>query len=52
VRVEVSCYVGSLKVETLIYWIGELERYFEDENVQDPNCVHFSITKLKGHVAL
>jgi hypothetical protein len=27
-RVEVSCYDGSLKVETLIDWIGEIERYF------------------------
>jgi hypothetical protein len=51
-RVEVLCYDGSLKAETLIDWIGELERYFEYENVQDPNRVHFSITKLKGHVAL
>jgi hypothetical protein len=50
--VEVSCYDGSLKAETLIDWIGELERYFEYENVQDPNRVRFSMTKLKGHVAL
>ena len=52
VRVEVLCYDSSLKAKTLIDWIGELERYFEYENVQDPNCVHFTITKLKGHVAL
>jgi hypothetical protein len=51
-RVEVSCYDGSLKAANLIDWIGELETYFKYENVQDPNCVHFTITKLKGHVAL
>jgi hypothetical protein len=52
VRVEFLCYDGSLKDETIIDWIGEIERYFEYENVQDPNRVHFSITKLKGHAAL
>jgi len=50
--VEVLCYDGSLKAETLIDWIGELERYFEYENVKDPNRVRFAITKLKGHAAL
>jgi hypothetical protein len=52
VRVEVLCYDSSLKAKTLIDWIGELERYFEYENVQDPNRVHFSIKKLKGHGTL
>jgi hypothetical protein len=41
-----------LKAKTLIDWIGKLKRYFEYENVQDPNHVHFTITKLKGHVSL
>ena len=36
-RVEVSCYDGNLRDDVLIDWIGELERYFEYENVQDPN---------------
>ena len=52
IRGEVSCYDGSLKGETLIDWIRELEIYFEYENVQDPNQVRFIMTKLKGHVAL
>jgi hypothetical protein len=51
-RVEVSCYNGSIKEKTLVDWIGEIERYFEYENVQDPNRVCFAITKLKGHAAL
>lgn len=51
-RVEVSCYDGKLRADVLIDWIGELKRYFEYENVQDPNWVRFSITKLKGHAAL
>jgi hypothetical protein len=40
-RVEFSCYDGSLRDETLIDWTGELERYFEYENVYDPNCFFF-----------
>ena len=52
VRVEVSCYDVSLRAKTLIDWIGELERYFKYNNVRDPNWVHFSTTKLKGHAAL
>ena len=51
-RVVISCYDGSLKDETLIDWIGEIKIYFEYHNVQDPNHVHFSITKLKGHATL
>lgn len=51
-RVEVSCYDGNMREETLIDQIGELERYFEYENVHDPNQVRFSTTKLKGRVAL
>jgi hypothetical protein len=38
-KVEVSCYDGSLKDKTLIDWIREIERYFEYENVHDPNRV-------------
>jgi hypothetical protein len=52
VRVEFLCYDGSLKDEALIGWISELERYFEYVRVQYPNCVCFSITKLKGHATL
>jgi hypothetical protein len=33
-------------------WIGKLERYFEYDNVQDPNRVYFAITKLKGNDSL
>lgn len=38
-KLEVSCYNGGLKFEALIDWMGELERYFEYENVQDPNQI-------------
>jgi hypothetical protein len=51
-KVEVSCYDGSLRVYVLIECIGEPERYFEYENVQDPNHTIFFVTKLKGHAEL
>jgi hypothetical protein len=51
-KVEVSCYDGSLRVDVLIDWIGEFERHFEYENVQDPNRVQFVVAKLKGHATL
>ena len=41
IKVEVSCYEGSLKVETLIDWIRELKRYFKYEDAHDPNRVRF-----------
>jgi hypothetical protein len=50
-REEVSFYDGSLKDEALIDWIWDIERYFEHENVQDYNRVHFSTMKSRGHVA-
>jgi hypothetical protein len=51
-RVEIFFYDGNMKDETLIYLIRELKRYFKYENVQDPNHVRLSISKLKGHVSL
>jgi hypothetical protein len=51
-KVEVSYYYGSMRVNVLIDWIGEIERYFEYENAQYPNQVRFSIMKLKGHATL
>ena len=51
-KVEVSCYDDSLIVYVLIDWIGELERYFEYANVQDPNWVRFVVKKLKGYATL
>ena len=41
-----------MRDEIFIDLIGEIERYFEYENVHDPNQVRFATTKLKGHVAL
>ena len=51
-RVEVSYHDANMRADVLIDWIGELERYFDYENVQDPNQVRYSCTKLKGHATI
>ena len=51
-KMEVSNFLGTLNLEELIDWIGELEDYFELEEIEDPLKVRLAQTKLKGHVAL
>ena len=51
-KMEVSNFLGTLNLEDLIDWIGELEDYFELEDIEDPLRVRLAKTKLKGHVAL
>ena len=49
---DVSNFLGTLNPEELIYQIGELEDYFELEDIQDPFRVKLAQTKLKGHASL
>ena len=49
---EVSNFSGTLNPEDLIDWIGELEDYFELEDIEDPLRVRLAQTKLKGHATL
>ena len=49
---EVSNFLGTLNPEDLIDWIGELEDYFELEDIGDPLRVRLAQTKMKGHAAL
>ena len=51
-KMEVSNFLGTLNPKDLIYWIGELENYFELEDIGDPLRVRFAQTKLKGHTAI
>ena len=51
-KMEVSNFLGTLNPEGLINWIGELEDYFELEDIEDPLRVRLTKTKLKGHAAL
>ena len=49
---EVSNFSGTLNPEDLIDWIGELEDYFELEEINDQLIVRFAQTKLSGHATL
>lgn len=51
-KMEVSNFLGTLNLEDLIDWIGELEEYFELEDIEDPLRVRLAQTKLKGHTSL
>ena len=51
-KMEVSNFLGTLNPKDLIGWIGELENYFELEDIEDPLRVRLAQTRLKGHVAL
>lgn len=52
VKVEMSCFKGSLKLEELLDWVGELEIFFDWDDVADPRRVKFICTKLRGHATL
>ena len=45
---EPSIYDGSLKAENLIYWISEMDKYFEYEDIDENKRVKFVATRLKG----
>ena len=49
---EVSNFLGTLNLEDLIDWIGELEDYFKLEDIKDQLRVRIAQTKLKGHATL
>lgn len=51
-KMEVSNFSITLNPEGLIDWIGELEDYFELEDIEDPLIVRLAQTKLKGHASL
>ena len=49
---KLSIYDGTLKAENLIDWIGEMDKYFEYEEIDENKRIKFAVTRLKGHAAL
>ena len=47
-----STYDGNISAEGLIDWIGELDRYFNYEYVEEDKKVKLVVTRLKGHATL
>jgi hypothetical protein len=48
----IPVYEGNLNVEELIDWIGDLDKYFDYEDVEEDKKVKHPITRLKGHATL
>ena len=51
-KMVVSNSSGTLNLQDLINWIGELEYCFELEDIQNPLIVRLAQTKLKRHISL
>ena len=52
-KLDTHVYSGSLNPEELIDWIGEMEKFFEFEQIRDPRRVRFArLTKLISHSSL
>eukprot|EP00253_Pinus_taeda_P029029 PITA_29029 len=49
---ELPTYDGSLSIDVVLYWISEMDKYFECEEVSEDRRVKFAATKLKGHPTL
>ena len=48
-KFDVGMCLGNLNPNELIYWINELEEYFEYEAIEDPDRVKFAKAKMKCH---
>jgi len=51
-KLEIPNYDGSLSANVLLDWVSELDKYFENEEINEDKRVRFAVTKLKGHAAL
>ena len=47
-----STYDGNLSAEGLTDWIGDLDRYFGHEYVEEDKKMKLDVTRLKGHATL
>ena len=51
-KMEIPMYEGNLDVEEIQYWIRELDKYFDYEDVEEDKKVKHVVTRLKGHATL
>ena len=51
-KFDVPTFLGKLNLEELVYWINELEEYFQYEEIEDLDRVRFAKIKLKGHAKI
>jgi hypothetical protein len=51
-KMEIPMYEGKLDVEEILDWIRALDKYFDDEDVEEDKKVKHVVTRLKGHATL
>ena len=51
-KLSLSTYDGNFSAEGMIEWIGDLDRYFYYEEIEEDKKVKLVVTRLKGHAAL
>ena len=49
---KVDMFSRNLNLDRLIYYFNDLEEYFEDEDIEDPESVKFAKAGLKGHAKI
>jgi hypothetical protein len=49
---DIPMYKGNLDIEELLDWIRALDKYFDNENVEEDKKIKHVVTIVKGHVAL
>ena len=51
-KASLSTHDGNFSAEGLIDWIGELDQYFDNEEIEEDKKVKLIVIRLKGHAAL
>lgn len=52
VKMDLPVYSRSLSGEELLDWIGDMDKYFDFEEIPEGQQVKLARTKLKGHASL
>lgn len=51
-KVEAPYFEGILKQKDLLDQVSDMEKYFYQEEIDDPRRVRFSYMRLKGHIGM
>jgi glycyl-tRNA synthetase beta subunit len=52
VKIDIPMYELNLYIEELLDWIRGMDKYFDNEDVEEEKNVRYFVTRLKGNVAL
>ena len=51
-NIDVPTYHGDLDANELIYWINEMDKFFDYDETDEEKKVKFVVTRLKDHATL